>query len=414
MLSLTQGLSTGLVTGLLGSSNIIDTAAKTVSLVGDSISDQNSSSSDINKIFENVGWINVVRYKSRQRYGFTDALNFGNSGDTTAEMVARKATFTFADINFTLGGTNDIAGQVAPATTQANLQELYDYQLDTLGAERVFALTIPPRSEWGAFDAGEIAQGKADIAATNTWIKSNSDVTTIDIHSVLSDGSGDPLPDVLVDGVHLSPYGAELVGDLILSTLDTLYGRNTEELDLTGNVYLNGDMTGTGGISDGGMTGDVATSWQVLSVGAETDTSWRTLSKDADDNQVIEINVPQGNGTVGLIFTQRRDAPSSWDTSKTYKAQIEVDVQSVTGVVDELNFEMREEQSALGNIRYIDMDDRGGDVVPAYGEGVMEAPIINPQSDSSRMRVRFFVQGDTTNGAISARVVLKKMRMIEI
>jgi lysophospholipase L1-like esterase len=144
--------------------------------------------------------------------------NAGISGNTTAQMLARIQADVIAKAPsycIVLGGTNDIGGSVAPATTRANLTAIYDALL-AAGIAPITA-TITPRN------------ANADVAGVrdlNNWIRGNSAIRglhCIDINAALVDPDTSFYTSGLnADTIHPNPAGAVAMANAAKALLTSL------------------------------------------------------------------------------------------------------------------------------------------------------------------------------------------------
>ncbi len=393
--------------------SIINNNPQTVALFGDSLVGQHTRDTATNKMFENIGWFNVVNYKMNDRFNFELSHNLGISGNTTVQMAARKADMlaSNADIYFVQGGTNDISLKTSPTIIKNALSEIYDYISNTLGA-KVYAMTILPRSYWqSSFTPAEIAQAKLDIIDVNNWIKQKPNITVIDAYAAWDDGNNEPLFGYTSDGLHCSPIGANAIADSIINIMRPRYG-NGGSLTLTDNLFTNGNFGGTGATLPNGCSGVFPSSFSLQTIGGTSNNNWRVFSKTMDDHLQIHLNVPQSNGEVGIIVHQRVTLGNDYDTLTNLQSACEMDIVSVAGDVTNATYEIRHEGGPEGIVYYSGMDDHILKI-PAYGKGICAVPEIDP-TGSTTLRGRAIIQGDTTNGPIDVTVILKAMVINQI
>jgi len=268
---------------------------------------------------------------SGARVEFAQDLNFGVSGETSTQILARvnDAANSRADAVVVLAGTNDRgAAALSSATTIANLSAI----ITALRArnKRVFLLTVPPRGVAGTeyFAAG--AQQLLYLYAVNSWIKrSASQIRGVSVIDPWGD-IADPTSDrgvfaagmiAAADAAHFGPASAYPIGKLLAAEFARLYPpvdwlpkSNYDLLDLTNNptgiLNPNPMMTGTGGTKSGTTptpTGTVADSW-VLS-GSD---SGLTLAGSKADSYTQRLTIggtaSQSTSTVTLEGTISQSA----------------------------------------------------------------------------------------------------------
>lgn len=286
-----------------------DTSAKTAAVFGDSISFANViTSGGTQRTNESVGYLTCYNALSGQRMTFEVANNQGVSGNTTADMLARRtdlAALSF-DVCFVLGGTNDITAKTAASTITSNLGTIYDYLCNTLG-KTVIALTILPRSYWTGFTAGEITAGKADINTVNTWIMNQNGsrggkVIAVNLYTNFTGSTPDePKTSATYDGLHPAPYGGMINGMDLYAALEPYFG-NAAAIDFsTGNLLTNGTLSGTGGTASTNFTGSVASNFTAEGFGG---TGGRTASKPSANVQRLVMGVTNGTSSDSMRLKQ--------------------------------------------------------------------------------------------------------------
>ncbi|MGQ0528091.1 MAG: SGNH/GDSL hydrolase family protein [Alphaproteobacteria bacterium] len=287
---------------------LVDTATKTAAVFGDSISAANmQTSGGTQRTSENVGYLTCYNVLSLNRMYFPNANNLGLSGDDTSEMLARKndlSALTF-DVCFVMGGTNDIIAQTSTATIISNLGTIYDYISNTLG-KTLIALTILPRTSWTPLAGGQITTAKAAINTVNAWIMAQHGsrggrVISANLHTSMDNGSGEAIANSVNDGIHPSPYGGMLNGMDIYNRLLPYYGKAAMPNFTTGNLLVNGTLTGTGGNVSTNFTGTCATTFTCNGSGG---TGGRTASKNGDGSQRLVMAVTGGGTADTCRMTQ--------------------------------------------------------------------------------------------------------------
>jgi len=135
----------------------------------------------------------------------SNTFNFGNSGETTAEMVRRfQTTLTSRRSKYVLilGGTNDVIANVSTAQILENIQTMVS---QSRAANRVPVVgTIPPLL-LGRFDSINNR-----VIELNTAIKNLNDIEIVDHYTALVDGWG---VNNSGDTIHLSLLGNQLVAE---------------------------------------------------------------------------------------------------------------------------------------------------------------------------------------------------------
>lgn len=143
------------------------------------------------------------------RYGGMVAEN----GMTTGWMAgqAYNALALGPDLLIVHGGTNDVSGEVDPASVVANLQQIKD-AADAVGVPMAVC-TLPPRADPAA-DARSIAVSDA----IRTWAAAEG-VTLLDTGAPLRDPLGGWREGYSADGLHPTPTAAVLMARAAAETL---------------------------------------------------------------------------------------------------------------------------------------------------------------------------------------------------
>ena len=209
----------GSTTPFVPPSSNVDLSAKTIALIGDSITFQNTAFNKQEYLPQ--GYMSMLNIRSGQRYHFPPHNNLGVSGDSIAQIDNRKTSLAnltqTPDIVFVLGGTNDTPAGTTEASMIKGLQSIYNYIINVIGA-KVVALTIPPRNQFPS-GAPLTSAHQTKLDNVNNWILSQSgDITPIDIYTILQDGSNNPVASYFdkegtnaTSYVHPNPLGAYLI-----------------------------------------------------------------------------------------------------------------------------------------------------------------------------------------------------------
>lgn len=305
----------------------------TVAAIGDSMTFANQvTSGGTQRTHEGVGYLTNYNMRAMQRMYFPPVNNLGVSGETLAQIEARKtdlASKTF-DVCVFLGGANSVTGKVSAASQIASAASIIDYVAGTLGKICV-ALPQLPRSYWPAFSAGEITQGLADIATYNAYIYSRHGAfggrviaDTSLFHDNMDDGSGGAIANSTYDLLHPSMYGGALNGDALDTILEPYFGRYVPDFSTAANLLVNGVLAGTGGTAGANATGTVADNFTVTGSGG---VGGRTASKPSANVQRIEATTTNATTTDSHRMSQTiTQASGKFDVGDTLYAQVLVEV----------------------------------------------------------------------------------------
>lgn len=339
-----MGLDFNKAVGVMNSRGLASLTVPQIACLGDSNTfinwgnDSTTGTADISPptqgILQTRGFAFWAQTLAGARVEFPQDLNFGTSGETSTQILARvaDAANSRADAVVVLAGTNDRgAAALSAATTIANLSAI----VTALRAKnkRVFLITVPPRGVAGTeyFAAG--AQQLLYLYAVNTWIKRvASQIRGVSVIDAWAD-IADPTSDrgvfkagmiVAADAAHFGPASAYPIGKLLAAefvriypAIDWLPKSNYDLLDLTNNqigvLNPNSMMAGTGGTKSGSTptpTGNVADSW-VLSgsdSGLTLAASKVTSGNDTLQRLTIGGTASQSTSTVTLEGTISQSA----------------------------------------------------------------------------------------------------------
>lgn len=176
---------------------------------------------------QNVGgWPPILRNLTG-----SNTFNFGNSGETTAEMVARfQASLAARSSRYVLilGGTNDVILNRPRAQTIANIQRMITA---TRAANRIPIVgTIPPLL------LGQFASINPRVVALNTAIKAIENVEIADHYALLvanwgANNSGDT--------IHLGTLGNEIVARSWFNAIERVNQPEPEPEPITISPVIN-------------------------------------------------------------------------------------------------------------------------------------------------------------------------------
>jgi lysophospholipase L1-like esterase len=146
-------------------------------------------------------------------------IDRGIGGQTTSQMVLRMMSDVVAlrpHAVHIMGGTNDIAGNTGPMTTQMtqdNVRAMTD--IAQRHAIKVLIASVPPA---GNFPWAPTVETRRTIAELNRRLRRvahDTGATWVDYHPVLDDGSGAMKPGLASDGVHPTEAGYDAMATVI-------------------------------------------------------------------------------------------------------------------------------------------------------------------------------------------------------
>lgn len=380
---------------------VADLAARTnvLAFLGDSITaDMNYAISANAFAYTVSGFGAWVRILTRQRFYCPPANNFGVSGNTTSQMVARLPDVLAAAPNFCVvhAGTNDIPSGSAD-TAIANLTIIYD-SLKDIGCT-VIAVPILGRSGAAALTSAGRARGHK----INAWIRRQADARenfyVADCGLVFDDLASTAWAEksgYTPDGIHPNAIGGLPIAQRVALILNTLYpdwlipvANQNDLYDATDN--LSGNLCGNG-LFVGGST--VATGWS--SDTSQMSGGVATLSKStmSDGRPAQQIDF-SGSYTAGSNRQYVLSYPlpfGSMATGDQLESWCEVEASGLVGVASASIIQYTTESGVLKSVR--DGYNRDFTIsLPGTWSGIMRTPRrtleANPTSSTLELRVHF-------------------------
>ncbi|BBD99734.1 SGNH/GDSL hydrolase family protein [Sphingobium amiense] len=273
------------------------------------------------------------------RVEFPQALNFGVSGETSTQILARvdQAAAASADAVVVLAGTNDFGAADLPyAATVANLTAIVAAL--RVRNKRVLLLTVPPRGHPSShYFSGATDPKLLRLFAVNNWIKRVASqmrgVSVIDPWGEIADPAslyGDFRSGMVNSGdvAHFISASSYQIGKLLAAEFSRLYApidwlpkSNSDLFDATSNpvgaLNSNAMMLGTGGTLSGTTptpTGQVADGWTLsgadagltlaASKQASGNTTWQRLvlggTPGAGSDRIVTVSqaISQASGRI--------------------------------------------------------------------------------------------------------------------
>lgn len=358
----------GTSSGAASASNLFSpSSGVNVAVLGDSISYQNTGGSSI--LARAIGYINWAVVYSKGVLFFQPSMNFGVSGETSAQILVRTpaaASAMFAsNVKFCTitAGTNDASGDVTPATFISNLTQI----CTILRAVGITPIIIPvlPRKYGTSITVPITAARQFLIQRYNTLIRALpqtmsgiaiadptldwTDQTSANGWPIGGFGAlgADPSPKLAYtsDGLHPSMRGASWVGaavwNLIASQITAVPRHLWSQADLynaannpSGSLTSNPMMVGTAGTPGTGTTGTVATGYTLQRLAGTTGAvvgSVGTTTVDSANsyqNQTCVCTAPAGSAVETFRLFQFGSANTA--IGDQFYAECEVTVSGVT------------------------------------------------------------------------------------
>jgi lysophospholipase L1-like esterase len=380
---------------------------KTVAIYGDSISAQNTTPLG----YRSIGYMTHANNFLRQALNFPISNNFGVSGETSAQILARISSVLSAgpDIVSLLAGTNDPSSGFTPQQTIDNLKAMY---LSLLAAGiTVVAIPILPREDGGySGTAPQIAFKMRYVAQVNRWIELFASRTPGMIFAdarkyFMNFSTGYAKTGVTADLLHPNVMGAFYVGkawaeavrpflfpsNFLFTELSDVYHATENP---TGNLLTNGFLIGTGGALNSN-SGSVAASWSGSRVNGSVLATFSKVARADGLGEWQQITIPATTGAAGEQFrvVQTLNYNSGvYAVGDVLEAAVEVEVEAdarITGVVLVIN----EYDGSGGASR----NTYSGDTLSSYffpaeaWTGVLRTPphVVQPVVDPATAKIEF-------------------------
>lgn len=419
----------------LANAGVTLTRSVDVTCLGDSRTRYNyyvsAASPDATWDMNATGYAFWAQTLSMARVRIPAEYNFGVSGDTTTQMLARlpSALATPASAAIVFGSVNDRSNSMTADQSIANLQAII-LGLRNAG-KRVYVICELIST---ALSGVQLAYQ----SSVRDWIKRTAsrlnNVVIVDPVEDMADTSGSSpgfLPFMSRDGLHYTPRGAYYIGkslakafiadypavDCLMHLPFEAYGAN----NVRGNLLSNGLMKGAGGTLSGTSptpTGTVADNWTLASssgagltiAGSKvTGTQITGLDGSGNANRLLQQVVVGGTPTLGfpaaaLTFVPSTANLSAGDVIEGF-AYVEVDAGAVglTGLRHDVRIQDNVPTSffAAAGSQWPDVNDY---FMPSEAwSGVIRTPRLTVPPNAASILSRFFVQGKQ-NAAIAATV----------
>jgi len=319
-------------------------------------------------------WTGIL---SNHRLLHNDAWNFGISGNTTTQMLARLSTVVAANLDVCVihGGTNDLTNSVPFGTIISNLNSIYTTLLNTNTI--IIAIPILGRTAPTALTGAQRQIGMQ----VNDWIRRQAQTRAGFFVADCSLDFDDPASTdwshragYTGDGIHPSVVGAKVIGQKVADVISTFYPdwrqpvmSSVDLYDATllpnGNMF-DGMFAGTGG-SIVGSAGNVATGWSGDSTqlgGATLVPSKTTLSDGRTAQQLVLSGTYTGSSKRAFMY--RTLTNSNFAAGDTIEGLIYGEIGSNSGIAAlDLDIEITDG----GVTKRLHSSDMKADRLPAAG-----------------------------------------------
>jgi len=173
--------------------------------------------------------------------GVWSEVNFGITGQTTTQMVARFYEVSIADAEYVviLGGANDLQGGLVAATTITNNLQIMATAAKNAGAKVIMLTTTPFATNAGWTAGAQTIQNTVNTAITSTAGIANVDYR-IDIYTGLGAGTNTLQPAYNSgDGLHPNTTGYNLIASTITSAITFTANTSTPVVSFGKNLVFN-------------------------------------------------------------------------------------------------------------------------------------------------------------------------------
>lgn len=356
---------------------------------------------------------------------FPYSLNFGVSGDTTAQMVARSLTVarSDADVVVVLGSTNDRTSGLTAAESIANLTTIVEDQ--RAAGKAVILIAETPRGDSTYTTKRLTASQIGEHLQVTRWIMrqaSRRGVYPTDVWPVWCNSASTTADAVLgmtYDGLHPAQVGAKAIGDAVAAVLATILpaisgdvlASNADLYDATYNPR--GNLLGNGMLD--GSSGGVATGWTLLAAPTGVTITATKVTSGNNVWQQFAISGTPSTSSPSLEF--RRDVASLAAVSGTEtlegSAMLEVDTggsgyQAIVLGTRALYATQPTYTAEVGDVNVGIAPPSG-----AYGGYLLTPPHVLPGEVPTLLRLRLYVSM-IQNTAISLTIRVRSMALRKV
>lgn len=405
---------------------------RSLAFFGDSLTALGFTISGNNVLKGLTGYTCWVNNLSRQRFYTPDGMNFGVSGDTSAQMVARLSPVVAAQPNICsvwVGG-NDLSGSVSFASLTGNLNTIYN-ALAAIGCT-VVAIPIIARNAANAWTAAQQLVGMQ----VNEWIRrqaaARKGFVVVDCGSVYDDPTSAtwvPYAAYTDDGIHTNPLGAYVIATRAVSELTALYpdyyipvSTAVDVYDATnnptGNLLPGGMFLGTGGTTGSPATGTTATGWATVATSLLGATCAMSKSTMADGRIAQQIDLSGTyTGSLGFLTMNGTMTNANFAAGDVIEGCLEFSIAASSAAIASIDAYI---QSTEGGVTYTchaaNPKTTSTGIVTAAYSGILKTPqrtiTAQPNGIFLVIRVSFFDPGSSTPIAATIKLASAEVRKI--
>lgn len=392
-----------------------------VAILGDSRCDQSTvpslttvSTTEFSK--EAQGFITWLQFLTGQRVDFDIADNYGTSGDTTTQMLARVPGMIAASQAKTviiLAGTNNWGASISYAQSISDIQAI-DALFAAAGWTRIYIAELPRGDSTNTSNRLSATNLKFHLRLVEFYrnLRTTPGVFVADAWQYWADPlstTGDVVSVTYTkDGLHPDPLGAYWIAQSLVPVINALYPPidllpqiNSDQYDGTNNVNgclnTNPMMGGTGGSFNAtGGSGTVADGWS-----ESAGPTWtRVYSKQTLTNgKAAQQVVLGGTGTAsGVSLRQVITSGNLAVGDKVYAiASVEIDPSAAN--ISQLALQLFDNNTVTsGDFRRTASTEFVPNITSSI-KGVMRTPIYTLTSSTLQLQFNMLVQNAVTPAA---------------
>lgn len=330
----------------------------------------------------------------------------GIGGNTSADVLEQldyiATQGSGPGVDLILLGTNDVGGRVATATTQANLQTILD-------ARRALGRTLVIVGDHARYDTGTTpldSGQQAAHAALNTFLSNYATANGcifVDTFALTYDSGfidRRPAAGMLVDNVHLSDKGAQIIGKAVADAIVARTGYGLQR-SWTANALSIGDFSGTGGTASTGVTGTVATGWLVVRASGDATVTASVVPR-SDGITGQWQRVVMSGALAGRVDVRPVADPSlatmGLSAGDLVHLELEVNLTSATGLT---NIQPFLQFSGATSPSLVSPSAKQGTGVAVLmpGHVILRTPVFRMPSAATGMQLRIWVEHDANVSA---------------
>lgn len=365
------------------------------------------------------GYITWANYFSRERFVYSNALDLGNSGDSTTALVARLADIDNAiaaepDLKAIVfqGGTNDANSAVATATVKGNYTTIFD----TIIRKGLMLYIIEefPRNLWTSTDPSVIDVAQKALLDYNdfyaTYAAQYPDrVRVLPVYNAFRDFLDVRKSNseyVQADGVHQEINGAMIVGRMLSQALINDFGRGIFPDNSRESIVTNPFLDGTGGTNSTtnltlGGASLIPNGWILGSSVSAGLLNKADVSRTEDGALRLSLVAPAGGSTSSLIRLEQTVTLASGAYTLDDVLQAVADIKPVSGTrLKSIGLQVLDDTSGtdytyqgLWRTNAFNFNAAGA------GRGIVATDRFKPRSDTTQLRLRLELTVDASSDA---------------